>query len=66
VLDDLTKIMAATEAWDAGSAYMNFVEKPEGASRFYPKSVYDRLRAIKAHYDPEDLFRANHPIPPAG
>jgi hypothetical protein len=30
---------------------------------------FDRLQRIKGHYDPNDLFRANHPIPsvaPAG
>src|SRR3954447_17957119 len=65
VIADLVKVMAATEPWDAGSAYLNFVEKREDSARFFPEGAYDRLRAIKAQYDPEDVFRSNHPIPPA-
>jgi len=34
-------------------------------ARFYRPDVFHRLRAVKAAYDPDDLFRANHPIPPA-
>jgi FAD/FMN-containing dehydrogenase len=62
---DLARLMDATAPWDAGSAYLNFVEKREDSSRFFPEGAYDRLRAIKAQYDPEDTFRSNHPIPPA-
>jgi hypothetical protein len=35
------------------------------AARFFRSGAYHRLRAVKGAYDPEDLFRANHPIPPA-
>jgi len=65
VLAHLDIVVGATERWDAGSAYLNFVEKHEDPARFYPEGVYERLRAVKAHYDPQDVFRANHPIPPA-
>jgi len=65
VLADLAKVMKATAPWDAGSAYLNFVEKRVDTARLYGEGVYGRLRAIKKRYDPEDTFRANHPIPPA-
>ena len=61
----LHRIMDATAAYDAGQAYSNFVEKPVEAGRLYAPTVYRRLREVKAEYDPAELFRANHPIPPA-
>ena len=32
----------------------------------YPGATWDRLAAIKARYDPDNLFRLNQNIPPAG
>jgi hypothetical protein len=45
--------------------YPNFVEEPADASAFFDPSTWQRLREIKALYDPSDLFKANHPIPPS-
>jgi hypothetical protein len=45
--------------------YPNFFEVPADASRFFAPHVWARLRAIKALYDPADLFAGNHHIPPA-
>jgi len=48
-------------------AYAGFVGD-EGEARVraaYPGSTWDRLAAIKARYDPTNLFRLNHNIPPA-
>ena len=48
-------------------AYVNFVgdEGPDRVRAAYPGATWDRLRAIKAEYDPENLFRRNQNIPPA-
>ena len=49
-------------------AYVNFVGD-EGEARVraaYPGATWDRLAAIKAPYDPTNLFRLNQNIPPAG
>ena len=48
-------------------AYVNFLglEGGEGLRAAYPGSPWDRLRQIKAKYDPENLFRLNQNIPPA-
>ena len=48
-------------------AYVNFlgIEGGEGIRAAYPGSTWDRLRQIKAKYDPENLFRLNQNIPPA-
>jgi FAD/FMN-containing dehydrogenase len=45
--------------------YPNFVEHPADASTFFDSATWARLREIKALYDPSDLFRGNHHIPPA-
>jgi FAD/FMN-containing dehydrogenase len=44
--------------------YPNFVEEPADASEFFDPETWARLRRIKALYDPEDVFRGNHHIPP--
>ena len=69
---------AKREAWVAefaaalnqgdDSAYVNFLGE-EGEARVraaYPGETWGRLRAIKARYDPTNLFRLNQNIPPAG
>jgi hypothetical protein len=45
--------------------YANFVMEPTDASRFFDAGTWARLRHVKALYDPGDLFRGNHHIPPA-
>jgi FAD/FMN-containing dehydrogenase len=68
---------AQQEAWvkdfsaairqDDGGAYVNFLGD-DGAARIrdaYPGRTWERLRAIKAKYDPDNFFRLNHNIPPA-
>ena len=45
--------------------YANFVEDPADASVFFEPAVWERLRAVKALYDPADVFAGNHHVPPA-
>jgi FAD/FMN-containing dehydrogenase len=45
--------------------YPNFVEEQSDASRFFDPETWARLREVKALYDPDDLFKGNHHIPPA-
>jgi FAD/FMN-containing dehydrogenase len=48
-------------------AYVNFLGD-EGQARVheaYPGSTWDRLAAVKARYDPTNLFHLNQNIPPA-
>jgi FAD/FMN-containing dehydrogenase len=61
-VDDLA---AALRQRDNG-AYVNFLVD-EGEARIreaYPGPTWDRLVAIKARYDPTNLFRLNQNIPP--
>lgn len=48
-------------------SYVNFAAgELNGDTRAaYPGPCWDRLRAVKAQYDPDNLFRRNHNIPPA-
>jgi FAD/FMN-containing dehydrogenase len=52
---------------DDTGAYVNFVadEGPERVRAAYPGATWDRLAAVKATYDPGNLFRRNQNIPPA-
>ncbi len=52
---------------DDRGAYVNFVgdEGEERIHAAYPGATWDRLAAIKARYDPTNLFRLNQNIPPA-
>ena len=45
--------------------YANFVMEPTDASRFFDADTWARLREVKALYDPTDLFKGNHHVPPA-
>jgi FAD/FMN-containing dehydrogenase len=59
-------LAAALHQGDDG-AYVNFLGD-EGEARIhaaYPGPTWDRLRQIKARYDPTNLFRLNQNIPPA-
>jgi FAD/FMN-containing dehydrogenase len=50
----------------AVGAYVNFLED-EGEERIheaYPARTYRRLAAVKATYDPDNVFRRNQNIPP--
>jgi hypothetical protein len=49
----------------AAGEYPNFVETPADASRFFAPAVWQRLREVKARYDPTDLFAGNHHVPAA-
>jgi FAD/FMN-containing dehydrogenase len=53
--------------WDTGAALPNFLgadTQPHQVRAAYSDADYERLRAIKAAYDPRNLFRINHNIPP--
>jgi hypothetical protein len=62
----VSSFSAALRQEDAG-AYVGFLGE-EGEARVraaYPGATWERLQAIKARYDPTNLFRLNQNIPPA-
>jgi hypothetical protein len=60
----LDAVGAAVGEYSVGR-YPNFVERPTDASAFFEHETWLRLREVKAQYDPEDMFKGNHHIPPA-
>ncbi len=58
---------AALEPWSAGSGYLNFLgdEGPDRVRAAFSPATWTRLRQVKARYDPDNLFRHNHNIPPS-
>ena len=60
----LADIDVALQPYGAGH-YLNFVEEPADASAFFDPATWARLRAVKAAYDPANVFVGNHHIPPA-
>jgi FAD/FMN-containing dehydrogenase len=55
-------VQAAMARWDSGRDYLNFTERRERGARFFGPKEFARLQAVKAHVDPDDVFRSNHPI----
>jgi FAD/FMN-containing dehydrogenase len=60
----LESLQQAVRPYRVGE-YANFVMEPTDASRFFDADTWARLRQVKALYDPTDLFKGNHHIPPA-
>jgi FAD/FMN-containing dehydrogenase len=58
---------ALLEGQDDHGAYVNFLgeEGDRSLREAYPGPTWDRLRSIKRRYDPTNLFRLNHNVPPA-
>ena len=61
-------VKAFAAALDQGrpGAYVGFVgnEGEAGVRAAYPGATRERLATVKARYDPTNLFRRNHNIPP--
>jgi FAD/FMN-containing dehydrogenase len=51
--------------WHAGYDYYNFLDTPAEAEVVLPRASYERLRKIKATYDPDQAIISAHPVRPA-
>jgi FAD/FMN-containing dehydrogenase len=58
---ELARVDATFAAYDVGR-YSNFTEERHDVEAMYPDGTVDRLRRVKADYDPEGVFRANHAV----
>jgi FAD/FMN-containing dehydrogenase len=60
---------AAIEPWSVSGGYANYMQADEPLDRvraaFGPAS-FDRLRALKSRYDPDNVLHRNQNIPPTG
>ena len=59
---------AAMQTHATGGVYVNFLHNDEGEARVRAAygDHYDRLARIKARFDPDNVFRSNQNIRPAG
>ncbi len=57
----------ATSPWQSGGVYTNFmaVDDDDRVREAYRGDKYDKLSAIKARYDPDNVFSRNVNVPPA-
>lgn len=59
-------LFEAVAPFATGGGYVNFLTEDESARvKSAYGANYERLQDIKRRYDPENLFRMNHNIPPA-
>jgi FAD/FMN-containing dehydrogenase len=56
-------VFAAIAPWNSGRRYMNFTEVRADSRTMFPAESWERLLEVKAAYDPDGRFLANHPIP---
>lgn len=57
----------AVEPFTTGGVYVNFISGDEGVKRIraaYGESIYNRLAALKAKWDPDNVFHLNQNIAP--
>ena len=57
------RVTEAMRPWQSPQDYLNFAETTRDPDAFWNEPAYDRLRAIKADVDPDELIRSNHPVP---
>lgn len=60
---------AAIEPWSVSGGYANYMQADEPIERVraaYGPESFDRLRALKKQYDPDNVLHRNQNIPPAG
>jgi FAD/FMN-containing dehydrogenase len=58
---------AAIEPWSVGGGYMNYMQADEPIERVraaFGNEAFERLRALKRRYDPDNVLRRNQNIPP--
>lgn len=64
VEQQVERLIERLAPWDSGRRYLNFAESHVDPRLLFPEESYDRLREIRARYDPREIFVANHSIPP--
>ena len=66
-IDWARETLGVTTPWQTSGLYSNFmaVDDDHRVRDVYGGDKYEKLRAIKAEYDPENIFAKNPNIPPA-
>ena len=58
---------AVMEPWSVSGGYANYMQADEPIERVrasFGAEAFDRLRALKRQYDPNNVLRRNQNIPP--
>jgi FAD/FMN-containing dehydrogenase len=58
---------AAIEPWAVSGGYVNYMQADEPIERVraaFGEETFDRLRELKARYDPDNVLRRNQNVPP--
>jgi FAD/FMN-containing dehydrogenase len=58
------ELAAALAPHATGGSFLNFLRDPARTATAFTAANYDALRAVKAAYDPDELFRVGHAIAP--
>jgi FAD/FMN-containing dehydrogenase len=56
-------VRRALAPWEAEHSYRNFAERARGVSDFHAPETLERLRGVRAKYDPVGVIRSPHPVP---
>jgi hypothetical protein len=57
-------VKGALMPWSAGHMYLNFADSRQPVETFWRGCIHTAA-GVKATVDPDDVIRANHPVPPA-
>jgi hypothetical protein len=57
----LARVGETFAPYDAGR-YSSFTEQPYDVARMFSAPALERLRDVRARYDPDGVFRACHPV----
>jgi len=66
-IDWARQTAAAIEPWSISGGYINYMQADEPIERVraaFGEEAFDRLRALKRRYDPNNVLRRNQNIPP--
>ena len=66
VAADLEAVAVKLRPHATGGSFLNFLIDTSRTADAYTDADYRRLTEIKTAYDPDNVFHANHNIPPAG
>jgi hypothetical protein len=64
-IDGGPEVVAALAPTATGGKFLNFLTDPTQTRRAYRMHDWYRLREVKRRWDPDNIFRINHNIPPA-
>ena len=57
--------LMAVRGWERGAPYLNFLDHAADTSTAYSVETAERLRRVRAIYDPACTWVAAHPLPEA-